>query len=145
VVVGYDVHVSRGDEWSDAAPISSSEWRAFVESSADLELVGAVEVANSLGETIRYASPDLAMWTRHPSRPEIPFAFRGGRVVVKNPDEATLGRLRELATSLGARVQGDDGEFHDEDDDEAEAFEGDDRFAPVEQAIPPRRGRFWRR
>lgn len=132
--MGYDVHVVRGTEWSDPLePIHSHEWRRLVEVSADLMWVGAVEATTPGGETLRYTNPDLAAWTAHPSGIEVPFDYRAGRVVVKNPDEATIERLRGLARSLGARVQGDDGEFYD------------DSPAPEPEPRPPTRRRFWRR
>ncbi|MFG2757863.1 hypothetical protein [Streptomyces wuyuanensis] len=37
-----------------------------------------------------------------------------GRIVVKNPDETLLEKMRGLARVLGARVQGDDCEYYDE-------------------------------
>jgi hypothetical protein len=40
--------------------------------------------------------------------------WREGRIVVKNPDGAILARMREVASALNARVQGDDGEAYDE-------------------------------
>ena len=39
--------------------------------------------------------------------------FSGGQVIVKDPDGRTLAKLRRLARTLQARVQGDDGEFYD--------------------------------
>lgn len=132
--VGYDVHVVRGAEWSGGLePIESDEWRRLIEVSADLVLVSSVEATTPAGETLRYMNPDLAAWTGHPSGIEVPFDFRAGRVVVKNPDEATIDRLRGVARSLGARVQGDDGEFYDEPPPQRP------------EVRPPTRRRFWRR
>jgi hypothetical protein len=37
-----------------------------------------------------------------------------GQIVVKNPDEILLKKMREIARVLGARVQGDDCEYYDE-------------------------------
>ena len=65
------------------------------------------------GAVVRYENPSLATWLGHPSGVPVPLDFREGAVVVKNPDEHTIGRLKVLATRLGARVQGDEGDFYE--------------------------------
>jgi hypothetical protein len=40
--------------------------------------------------------------------------WRNGRVVVKDPDGMLIRKMREIAETLGARVQGDDGEYYEE-------------------------------
>ncbi len=40
--------------------------------------------------------------------------FREDAVLVSNPDEVVLERMRVIATALEARVQGEEGEFYDE-------------------------------
>ena len=72
--MGYDIHIHRGEEWSDLPP--------------------AAEGAPDGGPVL--------------------FDFRGGRVVVANPDDATITRMVETARALSARVQGDEGEFYGE-------------------------------
>jgi len=41
------------------------------------------------------------------------FKFKGN-LSIKNPDEECLAKMRQIAARLQARVQGDDGEFYDE-------------------------------
>jgi hypothetical protein len=113
--MGYDLHVHRGDEWSDLPPdaeISLEEWRAYVAGATDLRMDDAVETQSPTGEVIRMESPGLTTWTGAPGGGPVIFDFRGGRVVVANPDEPTIARLGEVARALGARVQGDEGEFY---------------------------------
>jgi hypothetical protein len=62
---------------------------------------------------VRYENPSLAMWVGHPSGMPVSLDFREGAVVVKNPDDHTIDRLKVLATRLGARVQGDEGELYE--------------------------------
>ena len=78
-----------------------------------MTLTGEVTATTTSGETIGYANPLLATWNAHPDDGPVPFDFRKGRVVVKNPDDATLEKMRSLAAALTARVQGDEGEFYD--------------------------------
>jgi hypothetical protein len=72
VRVGYDLHIIRGDDWTEAMPISASEWATLVEQLPDFEMMGAVEATTSDGETLPYENPDLAEWTGHPSGERIP-------------------------------------------------------------------------
>ena len=112
--MGYDLHITRGRRWTDEAPaISLEEWRACVTQDPALELVGFAETPTPDGR-LRYESAGLAVWSGHPTEPRVWFDHRGGAVVVKNPDEATIAKMIAVARVLRARVQGDDGETYDE-------------------------------
>jgi hypothetical protein len=63
---------------------------------------------------VRIESPGIAVWTAHPDGVVAWFSFDDDQIVVKSPDEAMIARAWEIARTLGARVQGDDGEFYDE-------------------------------
>jgi hypothetical protein len=112
--VGYDLHITRGRRWTDRSPsISDAEWKACVAADPDLELAGFAETPTADG-VLRYESPGLAVWSGHPAEPRVWFDHRDGRVVVKNPDEATIAKMIAVARVLRARVQGDDGESYEE-------------------------------
>ena len=66
------------------------------------------------GEALRDENTDLTEWTGHPDEEFIWFNYRRGNIVVKDPDEATLRKMQEIARKLGATVQGDDGESYSE-------------------------------
>lgn len=85
--MGYEVFVHRADDWSGAAerPILAGEWLALVESHPEL--------------------------TRGPGGD--PFDFDDGKLVAKTLDRATLAKLLAIAAKLGARVQGEEGEFYE--------------------------------
>jgi hypothetical protein len=106
--VGYDLHVTRGD----GKPIAEAEWRAYVAADPELELTGVADASTSEG-TLRYESPGLARWRHHPDGEQVWFDFRHGEVMVKNPDEATIGKMLMVARALGGQVQGDDGEIYE--------------------------------
>src|SRR5687768_15774630 len=40
--------------------------------------------------------------------------WNDGNIEAKNPDEALIGKMASIATSLGARVQGEEGETYDQ-------------------------------
>jgi hypothetical protein len=100
--MGYDLHITRAEDWSDphGAHIALEEWLAVA--TADRELVAIPENGDAffgLGS----GADDAAGW----------FDWSQGNVYTKNPDEHVLAKMLTLASSLAARVQGDDGEFYD--------------------------------
>lgn len=98
--MGYDLHITRSDNWaeSEETPISSAEWLAIVEADPELQL----EPANG---------PYFAHWTGPCSYREGGwFDWNDGQIQTKNPDRAILAKMLAIAEKLGAAVQGDDGE-----------------------------------
>ncbi|MFC5666332.1 hypothetical protein ACFP3U_25610 [Kitasatospora misakiensis] len=81
--MGYDVHITRRENWWDeeGQDISAAEWDAVIA-----------------------ADPGLMV---------VPLWWNAGRIVSKNPSDAVIATMREVAKALGARVQGDDGEYYD--------------------------------
>jgi hypothetical protein len=116
IIMGYDLHITRRKEWfsDEGLEITDLEWRTVVEADAEMRLTGAAELELPSGEALRYENPNLAEWTGHPDNdaPVVWFDYRDGNIVVKNPDEATIVKMQEIARKLGAIVQGDDGEIY---------------------------------
>ncbi|MET9691967.1 hypothetical protein ABZY81_26375 [Streptomyces sp. NPDC006514] len=81
--MGYDVHITRRENWWDeeGQGISAVEWEAVVA-----------------------AAPGLGM---------APVWWTAGRIVSKNPSDAVIATMCRVAKALEARVQGDDGEYYD--------------------------------
>jgi hypothetical protein len=110
--MGYDIHITRKANWFDEGPdIPDSEWQAYVTGDPEMSITGAAEAALPEGRVLRYENTLLAEW-RRPTGGVVWFDFRSGRVVVKNPDEATVEKMKQVARALRARVQGDDGESY---------------------------------
>lgn len=114
--MGYDVHITWKEEWSDAngPRITEAEWQAYVESDPDMVITGSAEHTNPQGETIRLTQPLLTEWRHHSSGHPVWFSYFKGSLSVKNPDDECLAKMRRIAKRLHARVQGDEGEFYDE-------------------------------
>lgn len=128
--MGYDLHITRRDDWwEEGENISESEWRSLVESDATLTLVGSVSAATPNGSTISYNNPLLAEWRHEGS--SIPFDYRSGRVVVKNPDGGILIKMIEIAEILDAKVVGDEGEIYTKTDTRGVAIKGVPITAPA--------------
>ena len=104
--MGYDLHITRAEFWAenDDAYIEGDEWLRLVEADAELRL----DPRNG---------PYFAVWSG-PSETEAPwFNWFEGDILSRYPDVPTLGKMLEIAERLGARVQGDDGEFYDRIED----------------------------
>src|SRR5262245_12176702 len=112
--MGYDFHITRREKWfsDEGLEITELEWRAVIDADAEMRLAGAAEHDLPSGEALRYENPNLAEWTGHPEEETIWFDYRRGSIIVKDPDEITLEKIQEIAHKLGAKVQGDDGEFY---------------------------------
>jgi hypothetical protein len=54
-----------------------------------------------------------AMVTDDPGLAVVPMWWRAGRIVSKNPSDAVIAKMYEVARLLDARVQGDEGEYYD--------------------------------
>jgi hypothetical protein len=115
--MGYDIHITRKQDWFDEEPqILAAEWAAYVASDPTMRLDGYAEASTPAGDTLRYESEGLSVWTgysRHdPDGNMAWFDFRNGDVVVKNPDSETLKKMWQVAQTLGAKVQGGEGETY---------------------------------
>ena len=97
--MGYDIHITRATDWTEAeaVPITSEEWLAFVEADPELRLAG-------------YNGRYFALWTGKSSYPDPWFDWARGRVNTKSPDPPLIQKAIQIADQLGARVLGDDGE-----------------------------------
>ncbi len=97
--MGYDVHITRASEWSqnEGQEITREEWLAQVQSDPEL----ALDLQNG---------PCFAVWSRPSQNPDAWIDWFNGDLFTKNPDRALVGKMLQIATRLGAKVQGDDGE-----------------------------------
>jgi hypothetical protein len=110
--VSYDVHIHRAENSFDAgeSPIPREEWEKWVADAPDFhfDTESYVTFRYDDGERNEY----LAVWTGHPRGEEFALHYYDGTVTTGNPDEHLLRRMAEIAHDLGARLQGDDGEFY---------------------------------
>lgn len=116
--MGYEVHITRKTSWfdDDGPVISLDDWLAYLASDAEMRLDGYAEARTSAGAVLRMEEPGIAVWTAY-SGHEVDgnmawFCHFGDRISVKNPDEEILAKMYRIASSLGAKVQGDEGELY---------------------------------
>lgn len=112
--MGYDIHITRATKWANSGdrPVSAREWWALVAADNELERDGAAE-ARTDQDSMRDEGEGLTVWRRHPRGLRVCFEYTGGQIIIKNPDEPTLGKALAVARLLDAWVQGDDGETYE--------------------------------
>jgi hypothetical protein len=91
--MGYDVHITRKDDWSDeeGPEISLAEWLAVVDADPEMRLEEYAETRLDSEGVLRMKKKSLSVWTAYSQHDESGnkawFFYRNGEVVVKNPDE----------------------------------------------------------
>lgn len=114
--MGYELHITRAEDWTDSAevPISLEEWLAFVAVDPELRHDGVAATTLPDGGVFEVREPGLVVWTAHPQAGKgegLPWIrYVDGQLQSKHPDPPFLRKMHEIATALGARLQGDDGE-----------------------------------
>lgn len=149
--MGYDVHVTRKKHWSDkdGEEISLEEWLALVDGDSELRLDGYAEASLGDGGVLRVDDPSMVVWIAHPGhgmRDGMAWMWlSNGNVQAKNPDGTMLKKLWDIAQSLDAKLQGDEGELYDA----TGSFTFDDIDADIEVGVDvherqPRQKPWWR-
>jgi hypothetical protein len=107
--LGYDLHITRKDDWSDTdgPAITREEWLDYVGSDKSMRPEReAVVVANERGEEFSVQDETLATWKDWPNRKDGKSAallwYSAGNIVATNL----------IADALGGKLQGDDGEIY---------------------------------
>lgn len=112
--MGYELHITKKKNWNLGGPdIAGADWMKYLESDPELRLSRPVAVTLSDGSTYQHSIPTLAKWTGHSSGYPVLFDYRNESIVVRNPDAETISKMQQISKKLGARVQGDNGEFYD--------------------------------
>ncbi|WP_329404371.1 hypothetical protein [Streptomyces melanogenes] len=108
--MGYDIHITRGGHWwDDRAPeITTAQGAAAVEADTEPEMIPQPAGGNGPQHW-------AARVITHPPEDRLGTALRRdcGTVSAKNPTGMLLATMRQSALTLNARVQGDDGRYHD--------------------------------
>ncbi|HLP51828.1 MAG TPA: hypothetical protein VK154_13160 [Chitinophagales bacterium] len=116
--MGYDLHITRKEKWYDEVSpddITIQEWVDYVKTDKELEFAGESKKPEEW----------LAIWLAEPTNKQIPFSYYNGCIQTKNPDDATIRKMLNIAQKLGAKVIGDEDEIWDESYLAAEAKKAD--------------------
>jgi hypothetical protein len=106
--MGYDVHIMRNSE------VSLNEWLTYLRSDPEMRLDGFAEARLPDGVILRTESEGLAVWTAYFGQRPVWFDYYRGTIVVKNPDEEMVRKMYQIARTLSARVEGEEGELYGE-------------------------------
>ena len=114
----YDIHITKRTEWSDKSgpAITLEDWKKLLAADSEMRLDGAAEAVTPDGKKLRVENEGLAVWikwSKHGRNDNMAwFYYFEGDVTVKNPDKEIFGKMFRIAEKLGARLQGDEGEFY---------------------------------
>ena len=148
--MGYDLHITRKLNWFDASPaIDLHEWLEYVANDPDLQHDGFAETPAANGDMLRIESQGICIWKGYSGggNPESTawLTWNAGNVVAKNPDDEIRKKMWSIAQSLGASVQGDEGEHYGEDGGMIETTTNDVSSSVNERPSDPKRPwwKFW--
>jgi len=115
--MGYEVHITRKNEWfGDGPEIGLEEWLSYIANDSSMRHDGYAEATISDGAVLRTEAPGLAVWTAYSGHDlngnMAWFSHSQGNITVKNPDEEILAKMVEIGEALGASIQGDEGETY---------------------------------
>jgi len=102
-LAGYDVHVTRKPHWADTngPRITFTEWQSYVEGDKavqpDKQNTGNDFIVSVGGES-------FPLW----------YEPKFGELRTTDPSKKAVAKLVEIAATLKAKVQGDDGELYSE-------------------------------
>ncbi len=108
--MGYDLHITRAESWinSEETPISLDEWREYVNNDPEIKIDPVNNHRDDelivlwFGEDGIYNELD-DRW----------FCWNEGQIYTKNPDNAAMRNMIQIANTLNAKLQGDeDEEYH---------------------------------
>ncbi len=116
--MGYDLHITRKQDWSDddGLTISREDWLAYVDKDKSMRLETEAFVENDQGQSFSVQDETLAIWIDWPNRAEGKneawMWHSHGNVMAKNPDALMIQKMFLIADALGGKLQGDDGEVY---------------------------------
>ena len=102
--LGYEVHVTCKANWHDdeGPVIELEEWQRLIQEDPELDKYDDVG-PEDIGKVASYGDEiGMLLWTN-------------GEVQSKNPERSLRAKMFQIAKSLNAKVQGDDGEVYIED------------------------------
>jgi|SRR5215472_17094955 len=112
--MAYGVHIRRKSASKEIQhAIALEEWLVYIGSDKEMNLKGAARAISPMGEIIAFNAPGLAEWTDPHTGTHALFDYSRGRVSVGNPTHRVLIKMLQIATALGAIVEGDAGERYD--------------------------------
>ncbi|MCM3786169.1 hypothetical protein M3231_24740 [Neobacillus mesonae] len=108
--MSYDIHITRANHWTQSteSPISLNELKAIFSLKNDFEYSNTFSISAPIQISI---SGDFFIWQADDVI--VPFRYFEGRLTVSGADEGdVIDKMKEVASELNAKVQGDEGELY---------------------------------
>ena len=117
--MGYELHITGKENWVNEDPsndITLEQWLDYVKNDPDMRLDNFAQASTTDGQKIRIEEDGICVWTKY-SKDGIDgnhawFWLSMGNISTKNPDAEIGNKMMDIAGSLRAKVQGDDGELY---------------------------------
>lgn len=121
-IMSYSISIVRKNNWEDIeekSNITLGEWLNFIDKDEELEHPSKSDLTDNNRDYYKQKQ-GYCEWIAHSSFKE-PFArpwfdYYKGQIIAENVDDETMLKMIAIAEHLKAKVQGQDGEFFDEDD-----------------------------
>ena len=140
--MGYDVHITRKSDWGDeeGPTIPLEEWREYLSKDNEMRLMEQAEASGANGGPIRMVNEGAAIWTAYSAYKsdgeEVWFWHSVDEITVKYPSPEVRAKMYQIASALGATVQGDEGEVYGPDGEELEGAPGEESDESCEDEAP---------
>lgn len=104
--MGYELNIQR----PESNLITTSEWTDYISNDPDFIPIEEFSGKTSDGIEVSVSTPNAGLWRKNEL--EVPFTFQEnlGQITVKNPDDAIIKKMIEIAKKLNGKVYGEEGE-----------------------------------
>ncbi|WP_298348871.1 hypothetical protein [uncultured Dokdonia sp.] len=110
--MGYELNIRRED---DVNKISKNEWLVYLQSDSQFLQIEEFSTEMNNGESFTISTPNAGLWEFEKFSVPFTFSEKYGEITVKNPDEKIITKMIEVARSLDAFIEGEEGEIYDEE------------------------------
>ena len=115
--LGYNLYITRKDEWFDehGPEIEMEEWVALVGADPGMEMRSEAVADLPDGSQLVAQDPTMAVWLAPNGDGRMWFHMFQVNIVGKNPSPEAIKKMHALSVTLSAVLIGDDGEHYDAD------------------------------
>lgn len=118
--MGYELYITRQNDWFEKDQlfeISLEEWINYVKNDPEMRLDGFAQIEVQNGEILRIDNEGISVWIKYSGegigQNHAWFSYYHGNIIVKNPNQEIINKMCDIASTLNAKVQGDNGELYE--------------------------------
>lgn len=105
----YNIHIIKSQKWFEPdGGITLAEWQKLIDEDPGLEQAEKIETSTNDGGKLEFGLKNslIAKWKNKDK--VVWLTFKKGGISISHPDDEIIAKAKEIASKLGARVQGDD-------------------------------------